>query len=39
MAGQPGHRANLLNCSFNTIGAGAVYAKNGTPYFSQEFGY
>ena len=35
----PGHRANLLNCSFKTIGVGAVYAKSGTPYFTQEFGY
>ena len=35
----PGHRANLLNCTFNTLGVGAVYAKNGTPYFTQEFGY
>jgi uncharacterized protein YkwD len=35
----PGHRANLLNCSFTTLGVGAVYAKNGNPYFTQEFGY
>lgn len=35
----PGHRKNLLNCSVNTVGVGAVYAKNGTPYFTQNFGY
>jgi uncharacterized protein YkwD len=35
----PGHRANLLNCSATTLGVGAVYASNGTPYFTQEFGY
>lgn len=35
----PGHRANLLNCKATTVGVGAVYASNGTPYFTQDFGY
>jgi uncharacterized protein YkwD len=35
----PGHRANLLDCSATTVGVGAVYAANGTPYFTQNFGY
>jgi uncharacterized protein YkwD len=35
----PEHRANILNCQATTIGAGTVYAKSGTPYLTQEFGY
>nr|WP_296068199.1 CAP domain-containing protein [uncultured Actinoplanes sp.] len=35
----PGHRANILNCKANTVGVGAVYAANGTTYFTQDFGY
>jgi uncharacterized protein YkwD len=35
----PGHRANILNCQNNTVGVGAVYAANGTTYFTQDFGY
>ena len=35
----PLHRANLLNCKATTVGVGAVYAANGTPYFTQDFGY
>jgi uncharacterized protein YkwD len=35
----PGHRANILNCKATTVGVGAVYAANGTPYFTQDFGY
>ena len=35
----PGHRANLLNCSFTTLGVGTVYASSGTPYVTQDFGY
>jgi len=34
----PGHRANLLNCKATTVGVGAVYAANGTPYYTQDFG-
>ena len=35
----PGHRANILNCKATTVGVGAVYAANGTAYYTQEFGY
>jgi uncharacterized protein YkwD len=35
----PGHRANLLNCRNRTVGVGAVYASNGNPYYTQDFGY
>ncbi|MCW2144432.1 Cysteine-rich secretory protein family protein [Actinoplanes cyaneus] len=35
----PGHRENILNCRSKTIGVGAVYAQNGAPYYTQEFGY
>jgi hypothetical protein len=34
-----GHRANLLNCATTTVGVGAVYATNGNPYYTQDFGY
>jgi uncharacterized protein YkwD len=35
----PGHRANILNCKSTRVGVGAVYAVNGTPYYTQDFGY
>ena len=35
----PGHRTNILNCKSRTVGLGAVYAANGTPYYTQDFGY
>ncbi|GIE68082.1 CAP domain-containing protein [Actinoplanes palleronii] len=35
----PGHRANILNCKSTTVGVGAVYAANGAPYYTQDFGY
>jgi uncharacterized protein YkwD len=34
----PGHRANILNCRAKAVGVGAVYAPNGTPYYTQDFG-
>lgn len=34
----PGHRANLLNCRAKAVGVGMAYAKNGTTYFTQNFG-
>ncbi|MFC0600753.1 CAP domain-containing protein [Streptomyces palmae] len=34
----PGHRANILNCDFQTIGVGAHYGAGG-PWWTQEFGY
>ena len=35
----PGHRANLLDCTAKSVGVGAVYAANGNPYYTQDFGY
>ncbi|AEV84071.1 hypothetical protein ACWT_3048 [Actinoplanes sp. SE50] len=35
----PGHRANILNCRSKTVGLGAVYAADGTPYYTEDFGY
>jgi uncharacterized protein YkwD len=35
----PGHRANILNCKSKAVGVGVVYAANGTPYYTQDFGY
>lgn len=34
----PGHRVNLLNCRAKAVGVGMAYAKNGTTYFTQDFG-
>jgi uncharacterized protein YkwD len=34
----PGHRANMANCAAKAVGVGAVYAANGNPYFTQDFG-
>jgi uncharacterized protein YkwD len=33
-----GHRANILNCSYNHVGVGVAYKSNGTPYWTQDFG-
>ncbi|BCJ43140.1 hypothetical protein GCM10010168_01180 [Actinoplanes ianthinogenes] len=35
----PGHRANILNCGAKSIGAAIVYAADGTPYYTQVFGW
>ncbi|AEV88816.1 hypothetical protein ACWT_7807 [Actinoplanes sp. SE50] len=35
----PGHRANILNCGAKSIGAAIVYAADGTPYYTQTFGW
>ncbi|GAA4593864.1 uncharacterized protein YkwD [Actinoplanes octamycinicus] len=35
----PGHRANILNCGARSIGAAIVYAADGTPYYTQVFGW
>jgi hypothetical protein len=29
----------MLNCKATTDGVGAVYASNGNPYYTQDFGY
>jgi uncharacterized protein YkwD len=34
----PGHRANILNCAAKSVGVGVVYAANGYPYYTEDFG-
>ncbi|MFJ5287859.1 CAP domain-containing protein [Streptomyces sp. NPDC088348] len=34
----PGHRANILNCDFRTLGVG-VHLGTGGPWWTQDFGY
>ena len=34
----PGHKANILNCDFKTLGVGAHFASGG-PWWTQDFGY
>ncbi|WP_406153617.1 CAP domain-containing protein [Streptomyces sp. NBC_01023] len=34
----PGHRANILNCHFKTLGVG-VHFGTGGPWWTQDFGY
>jgi uncharacterized protein YkwD len=34
----PGHRANILNCDFKTLGVG-VHITEGGPWWTQNFGY
>jgi uncharacterized protein YkwD len=34
----PGHRANILNCDFKTLGVG-VHLGTGGPWWTQDFGY
>jgi len=34
----PGHRANILNCRFTTLGVG-VHFGTGGPWWTQDFGY
>ncbi|NGO67109.1 CAP domain-containing protein [Streptomyces boncukensis] len=34
----PGHRANILNCDYRTMGVGARFAEGG-PWWTQEFGF
>ncbi|MFF0224623.1 CAP domain-containing protein [Streptomyces sp. NPDC004629] len=34
----PGHRANILNCDFKTLGVGVHFASGG-PWWTQDFGY
>jgi uncharacterized protein YkwD len=35
----PGHRHNILNCDTRTIGTGVTYAADGTPYYTEVFGW
>ncbi|MBG0832290.1 CAP domain-containing protein [Planomonospora sp. ID67723] len=32
-----GHRANIMNCKYNLIGAGLAKKSDGTPYWTQNF--
>jgi uncharacterized protein YkwD len=34
----PGHRANIRDCTAKSFAVAAVYASNGTPYYTQDFG-
>jgi uncharacterized protein YkwD len=34
----PGHKANILNCDFQTLGVG-VHFGSGGPWWTQDFGY
>ncbi|MBA2944775.1 CAP domain-containing protein [Streptomyces himalayensis] len=34
----PGHRANILNCEYETMGVGAVF-ESGGPWWTQDFGF
>ncbi|GAU70127.1 membrane protein CrgA [Streptomyces sp. NBRC 110611] len=34
----PGHRANILNCEYRTLGVGARFGPGG-PWWTQEFGF
>ncbi|NDZ83051.1 CAP domain-containing protein, partial [Streptomyces sp. SID10853] len=34
----PGHRANILNCDFTTLGVGVHFGAGG-PWWTQDFGY
>ncbi|MFE7314911.1 CAP domain-containing protein [Streptomyces sp. NPDC057555] len=34
----PGHRANILNCEYKTLGVGAHFGPGG-PWWTQEFGF
>jgi uncharacterized protein YkwD len=34
----PGHKANILNCSFKNIGVGMAYNSSRRPYWTQDFG-
>lgn len=34
----PGHKANILNCDFKTLGVGVQFGEGG-PWWTQDFGY
>jgi uncharacterized protein YkwD len=35
----PAHRANILNCEARSFGAGVRFGADGTPYWTQVFGW
>lgn len=34
-----GHRANILNCDYHSLGVGVYYASTGGPWWTQDFGF
>jgi len=34
-----GHRANILNCAYHSLGVGVYYAASGGPWWTQDFGF
>jgi uncharacterized protein YkwD len=34
----PGHRHNILNCRYRSVGVGVAYNSRGVPYWTQDFG-
>jgi uncharacterized protein YkwD len=34
----PGHKANILNCTYTELGVGYAVNKSGAPYWTQDFG-
>jgi uncharacterized protein YkwD len=34
----PGHKANILNCTYTQLGVGYAVSKSGSPYWTQDFG-
>ncbi|QMU78932.1 CAP domain-containing protein [Streptacidiphilus sp. PB12-B1b] len=37
--GSPGHRANILDCRYRSLGVGVSYAASGGPWWTQDFGF
>jgi uncharacterized protein YkwD len=35
----PGHRANILNCTYHSLGVGVHFATTGGPWWTQDFGF
>lgn len=35
----PGHRANILNCDYRTLGVGVRFGEDGGPWWTQNFGF
>nr|WP_243876108.1 CAP domain-containing protein [Streptomyces sp. 846.5] len=35
----PGHRANILDCAYHSLGVGVYYASSGGPWWTQDFGF
>jgi uncharacterized protein YkwD len=35
----PGHRANILNCGYHSLGVGAFATAGGGPWWTQDFGF